>query len=171
MERQDRQAVTADSLSGSQSPIETDAVIIGAGPVGLYLAFQLGLLEVKTHLIDALPHPGGQCVELYGDKPIYDIPGIPVCTGKELVANLVQQIAPFAPPLHLGQVVSTLQARPDGRFYLETTHGNSWVARAIFVAGGAGAFIPNARRFLACTICPSVICASIIRLNPMSATP
>ena len=143
MERQNGQAVSADSLSDSHSPIETDAVIIGAGPVGIYLAFQLGLLEVKAHLIDALPYPGGQCVELYGDKPIYDIPGIPVCTGKELVDNLLQQVTPFAPPLHLGQVVTALQTLPDGRFQLETNHGSTWIARAIFIAGGAGAFLPR----------------------------
>ena len=143
MERQDRQAVAADSLSEPHPPIETDAVIIGAGPVGIYLAFQLGLLEAKTHLIDALPYPGGQCVELYGDKPIYDIPGIPVCTGQELVNNLLQQVAPFAPPLHLGQVVTALQVQPDGRLKVATNHGQQWLARAVFIAGGVGAFLPR----------------------------
>ena len=77
--------------------IETDAVILGAGPVGIFQAFQLGLLEISAHIIDALPYPGGQCVELYADKPIYDIPGVPVCTGRELIANLLTQVAPFKP--------------------------------------------------------------------------
>ena len=80
---------------------ETDAVVIGAGPVGLFQVFQLGLQGITAHLIDALPHAGGQCVELYGDKPIYDIPGIPVCTGRELADLLLQQIAPFKTQWHL----------------------------------------------------------------------
>ena len=85
------------------SPIETDAVIIGAGPVGLFQVFELGLLEIKAHVIDALPIIGGQCMELYPDKPIYDIPALPVCTGKELTDNLLKQIEPFGAQFHLGQ--------------------------------------------------------------------
>ena len=87
----------------ASAPINTDALVIGAGPVGLFQAFQLGLQGIACHIVDALPHVGGQCAELYADKPIYDIPGIPVCTGRELVERLQQQIAPFKPALHLGQ--------------------------------------------------------------------
>ena len=86
--------------------IETDAVIIGAGPVGLFQVFELGLLEIKAHIIDSLPAVGGQCVELYPDKPIYDIPAVPVCTGQELTDNLLKQIEPFEPTFHLSQEVT-----------------------------------------------------------------
>ena len=92
-----------------QQPIETDAVIIGAGPVGLFQVFELGLLEIKAHVIDSLPIPGGQCAELYPDKPIYDIPAIPVCTGQELTNNLLKQIEPFSAQFHLGQEVTSLE--------------------------------------------------------------
>ena len=86
------------------NPIETDAVIIGAGPVGLFQVFELGLLEMKAHVLDSLNHPGGQCVELYPDKPIYDIPAVPVCTAKELTENLLKQIEPFKPTFHYGKL-------------------------------------------------------------------
>ncbi|UCV01481.1 NAD(P)/FAD-dependent oxidoreductase [Acidovorax radicis] len=122
---------------------ETDAVVIGAGPVGLFQVFQLGLQGLKAHLIDALPHAGGQCVELYGDKPIYDIPGVPVCTGRELVALLLKQIAPFAPHWHLGSMVSSLAPQPDGRVLVQTDTGAMLLARAVFVAAGVGAFVPR----------------------------
>ena len=88
--------------AGARRPIETDAVIVGAGPVGLFQVFELGLLEIKAHIIDSLPYPGGQCIELYPDKPIYDIPAVPVCTGKELTDNLLKQIEPFGATFHLG---------------------------------------------------------------------
>ncbi len=120
--------------------IETDAVIIGAGPVGLYQAFQLGLLEIGAHIVDALPAPGGQCIELYPDKPIYDIPGIVQCSGRELAARLLAQIRPFNTPLHLGQLVSGLALQPDGRFALSTSAGLGFQARAVFIAAGVGAF-------------------------------
>ena len=90
-------------------PIETDALIIGAGPVGLFQAFQLGLQDVRAHIVDALPYAGGQCIALYADKPIYDIPGIPVCTGRQLIGQLLQQVAPFAPQFHLSQVVHHIE--------------------------------------------------------------
>jgi thioredoxin reductase (NADPH) len=106
-----------------QQPIETDAVIIGAGPVGLFQVFELGLLEIKAHVIDSLPLPGGQCVELYPDKPIYDIPSIPVCTGQELTNNLLKQIAPFNAQFHLGQEVISLEQQDDGRLKLVTSLG------------------------------------------------
>ena len=92
------------------NPIETDAVIIGAGPVGLFQVFELGLLEMKAHVLDSLNHPGGQCVELYPDKPIYDIPAVPVCTAKELTENLLKQIEPFKPTFHYGEEARFLRS-------------------------------------------------------------
>jgi thioredoxin reductase (NADPH) len=131
---------TAGSHDG---PIETDAVIVGAGPVGLFQVFELGLLEIKAHIIDSLGYPGGQCIELYPDKPIYDIPAVPVCTGKELTDNLLKQIEPFGATFHLGQEVSIVRKQDDGRFYVETSKGTRFVARTIFIAGGVGAFQPR----------------------------
>jgi thioredoxin reductase (NADPH) len=124
-------------------PIETDAVIIGAGPVGLFQVFELGLLEIKAHVIDSLPEIGGQCIELYPDKPIYDIPAIPVCTGLELVRNLLKQIEPFKPQFHLNQEVSTLEKQADGRFLIRTSQEQQFLSKAIFVAAGVGAFQPR----------------------------
>lgn len=123
--------------------IETDALIIGAGPAGLFQVFELGLLEIKAHVVDSLPFVGGQCVELYADKPIYDIPGVPVCTGRELIAQLQQQIAPMGAVFHLGQEVSAVQPLADGRFAVETSAGTRFIAKAIFVAGGVGSFQPR----------------------------
>ena len=125
-------------------PIETDAVVIGAGPVGLFQVFELGLLEIKAHVIDALPYPGGQPVELYPDKPIYDIPGIPVCTGQELADRLLKQIEPFGATFHLGQEVSTVQRQDDGRFLVATAKGTTFLTRTVFIAAGVGAFQPRA---------------------------
>lgn len=125
------------------SPTEADAVIIGAGPVGLFQVFELGLLEVKAHVIDALPEIGGQCIELYPDKPIYDIPAVPVCTGRELVQNLLKQIEPFKPEFHLGQNVTSLEQQGDGRFLLKTSQDKSFLAKTVFIAAGVGAFQPR----------------------------
>jgi thioredoxin reductase (NADPH) len=127
----------------SNSPIETDAVIIGAGPVGLFQVFELGLLEIKAHVIDSLPEVGGQCIELYPDKPIYDIPAIPVCTGRELTSNLLKQIEPFGAQFHLGQEVSKLERQADGRFLLSTSQDNHFLSKTVFIAGGVGAFQPR----------------------------
>ena len=123
--------------------IETDAVIVGAGPVGLFQVFELGLLEIKAHVIDSLAHPGGQCVELYPDKPIYDIPALPVCTGQELTDNLLKQIAPFGATFHLGQEVTVVQRLDDGRFNVETSKGTHFLTKTVFVAGGVGSFQPR----------------------------
>ena len=126
--------------------IETDALIIGAGPVGIFQAFQLGLLEISSHIIDALPYPGGQCVELYADKPIYDIPGVPLCTGRELIANLLKQVAPFKPVMHLGELVNTVEPQPDGRLLVQTSSGKTFLTKTLFIAAGVGAFqarMPN----------------------------
>jgi thioredoxin reductase (NADPH) len=125
------------------SMIQTDALVIGAGPVGLFQVFQLGLLDIKAHVIDALPYPGGQCVELYADKPIYDIPGTPRSTGRQLVASLLEQINPFGATFHLGQEVGTVAQQPDGRFLVETSRGQSFLAKTIFIAAGVGAFQPK----------------------------
>ena len=124
-------------------PIETDALIIGAGPVGLFQVFQLGLLEIKCHVIDALPYPGGQCIELYPDKPIYDIPGTPCTTGRELTTNLLAQIKPFNTSFHLGQIVSQIDKLPDGCFLVETSKGQKFKTKVIVIAAGVGAFQPK----------------------------
>jgi thioredoxin reductase (NADPH) len=132
-----------EAVTPAAPPIETDAVIVGAGPVGLFQVFELGLLEVKAHIIDSLPYPGGQCIELYPDKPIYDIPAVPVCTGKELTDNLLKQIEPFGATFHLGQEVTELQRREDGRFDLATAKGTRFITKTVFIAGGVGAFQPR----------------------------
>ena len=124
--------------------IETDAVIVGAGPVGLFQVFELGLLEIKAHIIDSLAYPGGQCIELYPDKPIYDIPAVPVCTGRELTDNLLKQIEPFGATFHLGQEVTRVEKQADGRFFVETAKGTQFLTKTVFIAGGVGAFQPRA---------------------------
>lgn len=127
----------------SNSPTQTDAVIIGAGPVGLFQVFELGLLEIKAHVIDSLPEVGGQCIELYPDKPIYDIPAIPVCTGRELTNNLLKQIQPFDAQFHLGQEVSKLEQQADGRFLISTSQDKHFLSKTVFIAAGVGAFQPR----------------------------
>jgi thioredoxin reductase (NADPH) len=133
----------AKTATSHEGPIETDAVIVGAGPVGLFQVFELGLLEIKAHIIDSLPYPGGQCIELYPDKPIYDIPAVPVCTGKELTDNLLKQIEPFGATHHYGQEVSVVRKQDDGRFYVETSKGTPLLTKTIFIAAGVGAFQPR----------------------------
>ena len=125
------------------SPIETDAVIVGAGPVGLFQVFELGLLEIKVHVVDSLGYPGGQCIELYPDKPIYDIPAIPVCTGRELTNNLLEQIKPFGATFHYGQEITVVERQIDGRFFVETSRGTRFLTKTIFIAAGVGAFQPR----------------------------
>jgi thioredoxin reductase (NADPH) len=132
-----------DTARSHDGPIETDAVIVGAGPVGLFQVFELGLLEIKAHIIDSLAYPGGQCVELYPDKPIYDIPAVPVCTGQELTDNLLKQIEPFGATFHLGQEVTVVQKQDDGCFYVETSKGTRFLTKTIFIAGGVGSFQPR----------------------------
>jgi thioredoxin reductase (NADPH) len=131
------------TAAAHDGPIETDAVIVGAGPVGLFQVFELGLLEIKAHVIDSLGYPGGQCVELYPDKPIYDIPAIPMCTGQELTDNLLKQIEPFGATFHFGQEVTTVQKQEDGRFLVETSKGTRFFTKTIFIAAGVGAFQPR----------------------------
>jgi thioredoxin reductase (NADPH) len=130
-------------MSAPLDVIETDAVIVGAGPVGLFQVFELGLLEIKAHIVDSLAYPGGQCIELYPDKPIYDIPAVPVCTGKELTDNLLKQIEPFGATFHLGQEVTEVAKREDGRFDVATAKGTRFVSKTIFIAGGVGSFQPR----------------------------
>ena len=127
----------------SIEPIETDAVIVGAGPVGLFQVFELGLLEIKVHVVDSLKHIGGQCAELYPDKPIYDIPAVPACTGQELTNNLLREISPFGATFHLGQEVTVMEKREDNRFEVETSAGTRFIAKAIFIAAGVGSFQPR----------------------------
>ena len=125
--------------------IKTDVVIVGAGPCGLFQVFELGLLGLSAEVVDSIRQPGGQCTELYPDKPIYDIPGIPVCTGEELTANLMKQIEPFGAGMHLGDEVSVVRAQDDG-FYVETDSGKQFSAKAVVIAAGVGSFQPRALR-------------------------
>jgi thioredoxin reductase (NADPH) len=134
--------MAADGTTGA-APIETDALIIGAGPVGLFAVFELGLVDIKAHVIDILDKPGGQCAELYPEKPIYDIPGLPIVTGQGLTDSLLAQIKPFGAILHLGQRVDALQRTGDGRFRLTTDIGTQFLAKVIVVAAGGGSFTPK----------------------------
>jgi thioredoxin reductase (NADPH) len=126
--------------------IKTDVVIIGAGPCGLFQAFELGLLDIHVHIVDSLKQVGGQCTELYPDKPIYDIPALPVCGAQELADRLMEQIEPFKPDFHLGQTVTCLEQTPDGRFSVETSAGTRFDAAAVILAAGLGAFQPRRLR-------------------------
>jgi thioredoxin reductase (NADPH) len=139
-------AEISQTAHAHDGPIETDAVIVGAGPVGLFQVFELGLLEIKAHIIDSLAYPGGQCIELYPDKPIYDIPAVPVCTGKELTDNLLKQIEPFGATFHLGQEVTEVARQDDGRFHVATSKGTRFLTKTVFIAGGVGSFQPRMLR-------------------------
>ncbi len=123
--------------------INTDALVIGAGPCGIFQVFELGLLGVKCHVLDSLAVAGGQCAELYPDKPIYDIPGIPVCSGEELVEALLTQIKPFDSTFHLGEEVTELSPQDDGTFVVKTAKGRTFHTKTVFVAGGVGSFQPR----------------------------
>ncbi len=123
--------------------INTDALVIGAGPCGIFQVFELGLLGVKCHVLDSLAVAGGQCAELYPDKPIYDIPGIPVCSGEELVEALLQQIVPFDATFHLGEEVHELTPQDDGTFVVKTAKDTMFHTKTVFVAGGVGSFQPR----------------------------
>jgi thioredoxin reductase (NADPH) len=126
--------------------IKTDALIVGAGPVGLFAVFELGLLDIRSHLIDILPKPGGQCSELYPEKPIYDIPGFPMVTGQEIVDNLQKQIEPFHPTYHFNEQVEGLEVlgTPDKPlFKLTTDAGRVFETKVVIVAAGGGSFQPK----------------------------
>ena len=133
--------MAADGTAGA-APIETDAVIIGGGPVGLFAVFELGLVDIKAHVIDILDKPGGQCAELYPEKPIYDIPGLPYVTGQGLTDALMAQIKPFGATFHLGQRVDALEKLGD-RFRLVTDTGTEFIAKIVVVAAGGGSFTPK----------------------------
>jgi thioredoxin reductase (NADPH) len=124
-------------------PIVTDAVIVGAGPVGLFAVFELGLLDIRAHVIDILDRPGGQCAELYPEKPIYDIPGLPFVTGQGLVDALMEQIKPFKPEFHFSEIVAGLERQPDGRFRLTTDAGTVFDTKVVIIAAGGGSFQPK----------------------------
>jgi thioredoxin reductase (NADPH) len=129
--------------NGAVAPIETDVVIIGAGPCGLFAVFELGLLDISTHLIDILDKPGGQCAELYPEKPIYDIPGLPIVMGQELTDRLLEQIKPFSPQFHLNERVDELERRADGGFRLVTDDGRTFHCKVVLIAAGGGSFTPK----------------------------
>jgi len=122
---------------------ETDAVIIGAGPCGIFSVFELGLLDIRAHVIDILDRPGGQCAELYPEKPIYDIPALPIVTGAELTQRLLEQAKPFKAEFHYNQMVTELAKQPDGRFLLKTDGDLSFLAKIVVVAAGGGSFQPK----------------------------
>ncbi len=123
--------------------ITTDVVIIGAGPVGLFAVFELGLLDLKCHLVDILDRPGGQCTELYPEKPIYDIPGFPVISGQELTDNLMKQIAPFKPTFHYNRMIVSVQKRDGGGFKVTDDEGQVFDCKIVVVAAGGGSFQPK----------------------------
>lgn len=127
----------------TQSPIETDVVIIGAGPVGLFAVFELGLVDIRAHVVDILDRPGGQCTELYPEKPIYDIPALPIVTGQELTDRLLQQIKPFESTFHCGERIDELTRDPSGRFLLKTDQGTAFLTKVVIIAAGGGSFTPK----------------------------
>jgi thioredoxin reductase (NADPH) len=123
--------------------IETDAIVIGGGPCGLFAVFELGLLDIKAHVIDILDRPGGQCTELYPEKPIYDVPALPTVTGQELTDRLMEQIKPFGAQFHFSEQIDTLSRQPDGRFRLTTDAGTEFLAKVVVIAAGGGSFTPK----------------------------
>ena len=125
----------------SEQYVET--VVIGAGPVGLFQIFELGLLGISTHIIDSLSLPGGQCTELYPDKPIYDIPALPICGAQELIDRLLEQVKPFNATFHLGQEVTELRVLGNGKFHIATSTGTRLTAGAVVIAAGVGSFQPR----------------------------
>ena len=131
------------AVATAHEHITTDVVIVGAGPAGLFQVFELGLLGIKAHIVDTLGHPGGQCAELYPDKPIYDIPALPVCGAQELVDRLLEQIKPFGAEFHYGQEVVGLARQGDSGFLLETSAGTRFAARTVVIAAGLGSFQPR----------------------------
>lgn len=124
-------------------PIETDIIIVGAGPCGLFTVFEAGLLKLKCHLIDSLPQAGGQCSEIYPKKPIYDIPGFPSVLAGELVDNLMEQAKPFKPGFTLGETAETIEKTDDGKFIVTTNRGTKHIAPNVAIAGGLGVFEPR----------------------------
>lgn len=130
------------AVTGLGGPLETDVVIVGAGPAALFAVFELGLAEVRCHLVDILDRPGGQCAELYPEKPIYDIPGFPAIDAQELVDRLMEQCGPFDPVFHLGETATAIERRGE-RFVVSTDAGTRLLAKAVVIAAGGGAFQPK----------------------------
>jgi len=130
-------------MTESHTPIQTDVIIIGAGPIGLFAVFELGLYDMKCHLIDILDRIGGQCAELYPEKPIYDIPAVPVCTGTELIEKLMEQIKPFDPSFHLSQMAEKMEKTPEGKWRVTTDRGTVLEAPVVVLAAGGGSFVPK----------------------------
>jgi thioredoxin reductase (NADPH) len=123
--------------------IKTDALIIGAGPCGLFAVFELGLLDIKAHLVDILDKIGGQCAELYPEKPIYDIPGIPMVTGQGLTDSLMEQIKPFGPTFHLNEMIETIEKIGDPLFRVTTDAGQVFETKVVIISAGGGSFQPK----------------------------
>ena len=130
-------------MTTEPNTIETDALIVGAGPCGLFAVFELGLLDIKCHLVDILDRPGGQCTELYPEKPIYDIPALPVVTGQELTDKLMEQIKPFGPTFHYNERIDSLERLGEGKFRLTTDAGTQFVTKVVVIAAGGGSFTPK----------------------------
>lgn len=135
--------MTSNNSTHTNTPIRTDVLIVGAGPVGLFAAFEAGVVGLSCQIVDTLGRIGGQCIELYPDKPIYDIPAVPSCTARELVDRLMEQCRPFNPPIHLNQRVETVVQRDDGRWTVTTGQGLIFDTAAIMLAAGNGAFVPQ----------------------------
>jgi thioredoxin reductase (NADPH) len=131
------------AAASSPEPTPVDVVVVGAGPVGLFQIFELGLLGISTHIIDSLAQVGGQCTELYPDKPIYDIPALPVCGAQELIDRLLEQAKPFNATFHLGQEVTEVRPLEDGKFLVATSAGIRLKAGAVVIAAGVGSFQPR----------------------------
>src|SRR6201990_2270733 len=127
----------------TSSVIQTDAIIVGAGPVGLFAVFELGLHDIKCHLVDILDRAGGQCAELYPEKPIYDIPAVPYITGAGLTDALLAQIKPFGANFHLGEMVDTVEKIGDPLFRVRTDQGKVFEAKVVVIAAGGGSFQPK----------------------------
>jgi thioredoxin reductase (NADPH) len=134
---------TAAVLPPALDTTPAEVVIVGAGPVGLFQIFELGLLGIGAHVVDSLAEVGGQCTELYPEKPIYDIPALPICGAQELIDRLMQQAKPFNARFHLGQEVTEVAPQPDGKFLVATSTGNRLLAGAVVIAGGVGSFQPR----------------------------
>ncbi len=134
---------TPSAADSKPDVVETDVVIIGAGPCGLFAVFELGLLDIKAHVIDILDRAGGQCAELYPEKPIYDIPALPIVTGQELTDKLMQQIKPFGAEFHFSERIDALTKEADGRFRLMSDAGQVFLTKVVVVAAGGGSFTPK----------------------------
>lgn len=158
-------SATSDFSDNLSKPaIEIDALVIGGGPVGLFQVFELGLMGMSAHLVDILPHAGGQCIELYPDKPIYGIPTVLETTGRRLIESLLTQIKPFKPQFHLNQQVNMIERQEDGRFFVQTSLNTTFLAKTVFVAAGLGAF--QAKKIPLSALLPYTETQLFYHLNP-----